>query len=150
MQQNENMSDAIDQKADSDSYRLKMRYDNLLGVIVWIQAPGNVSPDAHAAAMEFYKTHNPQILDFLTEHASKTIQIGVVKLDLPTDEFESTALKAATEQSKRLSPCAVVMQFGNLRSDDGLIDRRYLLASFFQNKEDTVLFPQSRTQIILV
>ena len=133
---------------NDSSDNLKFRCDDLMGVLVWIQTPGEVQPDTHAAVMKFFGEHNPQAIEILRK-ATGQIQVGVIKMDKPKDQFENAALEAASKQAKKLDPCVFVLQQGSLKTDDLSVDCRYMLFSFFHGAKTMLVLPQPKTQIIL-
>jgi len=133
---------------NNNSDNLKFRCNDLMGVLVWIQTPGEVQPDTHAAAMKFFGEHNPQAIKILKK-ATGQIQVGVIKIDKSKDQFEDTALEAASKQAKNLEPCVFVVQQGFLKTEDLSVDCRYLLCSFFRGAKTMLVLPQPKTQIIL-
>ncbi len=129
---------------------LAFRSDDLLGVIVWIQGSGQTRPDEHAAAMEFFKTANPQAASVLKKKQSaKNIQVGVVKTDIRDDSrFEDSAVQAAMDQGNKLGPHVLVVQRGRIETDtQGTA--RFVLCSFFEAHEKSLVMPQPNTQIVL-
>lgn len=133
----------------AESSKLTLRYDDLLGIIVWIQAPSEVCPEEHPAAMKFFKTHNPQAIDFIKTHRSKRIQIGVEKIDKPKDEFVKYAVEDAVRQAKQLDPCVLIVQHGSIQTDDLSVNQSYVIGSFFHGLKSSLVIPQPGTQIVL-
>lgn len=140
---------AVTPNVAAESSKLTLRYDDLLGIIVWIQAPGEVRPEDHPAAMKFFETHNPQAVDFFKWHRSKHIQIGVVKINKPKDEFVNCALEAAMRQGKQLDPCVLIVQQGSIQTDDLSLNQAYVMGSFFHGPKTALVIPQPGTWIIL-
>ncbi|TET14620.1 MAG: hypothetical protein E3J81_06340 [Dehalococcoidia bacterium] len=128
--------------------KLTFRYDDLLGIIVWIQSVGEVKPEEHAAAMKFFGTHNPQPIA-LFKTSPKRIQVGIAKINKPKEQFVDSALKAATRQAQKLEPCVLVVQHGSLQTDDPSTNQAYMIGSFFRGPKTTVVVPQPGTQIVL-
>ena len=132
---------------DSTS-KLTFRFVDLLGIVVWIQSIDEGEHQAHAAAMVFFGTHNPQPMEFF-KTTSKQIQIGIVKINEAKERFVNSALEAAMRQSKKLDPCVLVVQIGTLQMDNPPANQAYIIGTFFRGPEPYLVIPQPGTQIVL-
>ena len=140
----------MDSTSDSTN-RLNLRLNDLLGIIVWLQTVGDVKKEQYAAAMHFFLTRNPQSAELLQTIKTnpKHIQVGIVEIDKPKDQFIADAIEAANKQAKKLDPCVLVVQQGLLQTANLPINHFYVMGSFFVGPKSTTVIPQPSTQIVL-